>query len=255
MYTVALLTVVAALFEAASAHGTFVTSVTNNDVVTKSSDPVWYYHVQNGQPRPVTAGWDSLNQDLGFVSPDAFTSADINCHKSTLAGQTYVNVKAGDTINFFWNTWPDSHKGPIISYIAPCNGECTSLSPSSLKWSKISQAGLLTATPGNIGIWATDNLMKNNFTAPSVILKNLKAGNYVVRYEIIVLHAAGTDNGAQIYPQCLNLKVSGSGTVARTSGVAGTSLYKRTDPGIRVNLFNSLASYTIPGPELWTAAN
>ncbi|KAL5397966.1 hypothetical protein PMIN02_001877 [Paraphaeosphaeria minitans] len=101
MYTIALLTAVAAFFEAASAHG-FVTSVTDNGAVTKGSDPVWWYYVQNGQTRPITAGWDSLNQDNGFVSPDAFASADINCHKSALAGQAYVNVKAGDTINFVW---------------------------------------------------------------------------------------------------------------------------------------------------------
>ncbi|KAL5378519.1 hypothetical protein DPSP01_009100 [Paraphaeosphaeria sporulosa] len=252
MYTIALLTAVAAFFEAASAHG-FVTSVTDNGVVTKGSDPVWWYYVQNGQARPVTAGWDALNQDNGFVSPDAFTTADINCHKSALAGQAYVNVNAGDTINFVWNTWPDSHKGPIINYIAPCNGECTSLSPSSLKWSKISQAGLI--TPGGSGTWATDNLIKNSFTASTVVPKNLKAGNYVIRHEIIALHGASSDNGAQIYPQCLNLKVSGSGSVAPTSGVAGTSLYKRTDPGILFNLYTSPTSYTIPGPALWTAAN
>jgi len=105
----------------------FVTGVRNNGVTTKGSDPVWWYYVQNGQSRPVTAGWDALNQDIGFVSPSAFGSADINCHKSALAGQTYVNVKAGDKVDFIWNTWPESHKGPIINYIAPCNGRFHSM--------------------------------------------------------------------------------------------------------------------------------
>ncbi|KAJ4360316.1 uncharacterized protein N0V89_000877 [Didymosphaeria variabile] len=227
MYTIALLIASAAFFETASAHG-FVTQVTDQGVATKGSDPVWYYYDQNGQPRPVTAGWDALNQDNGFVSPESFTTADINCHKSAQAGQAYATVKAGDTVDFVWN-------------------------PSSLKWSKISQAGLI--TPGGSGTWATDNLIKNSFTASTVIPKNLKAGNYVSRHEIIALHGAGSDNGAQIYPQCLNLKVTGSGTVAPTSGVVGTSLYKRTDPGILFNLYNSPSSYTIPGPALWTAAN
>ncbi|KAF1980385.1 glycoside hydrolase [Bimuria novae-zelandiae CBS 107.79] len=252
MYTIALLAAAAAFFETTSAHG-YVTGVRSNGAITKGSDPVWYYNVQNGQPRPVTAGWDSLNQDNGFVSPDALTTADINCHKSALAGQSYVNVKAGDTIDFIWNTWPESHKGPVINYISPCGGECTSLTPSSLRWSKISQSGLI--TPGGSGTWASDTLIKNSFTASTVIPKNLKPGNYVVRHEIIALHGAQSDNGAQLYPQCLNLKVSGSGTVAPTGGVAGTSLYTRKDPGILFNLYTSPTSYPIPGPALWTAAN
>lgn len=55
--------------------------------------------------------------------------------------------------------------------------------------------------------------------------------------------------------QCLNLKVTGSGTVAPTGGVAGTSLYKATDAGILYNLYNGQTTYPMPGPALWTAAN
>jgi hypothetical protein len=103
--------------------------------------------------------------------------------------------------------------------------------------------------------WATDTLLTNNFTSTTTIPRNLKAGNYVIRHEIIALHSASNDNGAQLYPQCLNLKVGGSGTVAPTSGVAGTSLYKRDEAGIRFNLYTSYTSYPFPGPALWTAAN
>lgn len=78
-------------------------------------------------------------------------------------------------------------------------GDCTTLTPGSLRWSKISQAGLI--TPGGTGTWATDNLIKTNFTSTATIPKNLKAGNYVVRHEIIALHGAQSDNGAQLYPQ------------------------------------------------------
>ncbi|SPJ84074.1 related to endoglucanase IV precursor [Fusarium torulosum] len=57
---------------------------------------------------------------------------------------------------------------------------------------------------------------------------NLKAGSYVLRHEIIALHAAGQENGAQNYPQCFNLEVTGSGT-EQPAGVAGTSLYTATE--------------------------
>jgi hypothetical protein len=78
-------------------------------------------------------------------------------------------------------------------------GDCSTLTPGSLRWSKISQGGLL--KPGGNGHWVTDDLITNGFTSSLTIPRNLKAGNYVLRHEIIALHAAGNDNGAQFYPQ------------------------------------------------------
>ncbi|KAF2105421.1 endoglucanase IV [Lophiotrema nucula] len=241
---------VAFLLDAASAHG-FVSGVTDAGKWTAGSDPVWFYYP--AATRPVTAGWDALNQDIGFVSPDSYGTSNISCHKSATPGKNSVPVNSGDNVTFYWSTWPDSHKGPIINYIAACNGECTAKTAASLQWTKISQSGLL--TPGGTGTWATDVMMQNNFTSSSIIPKNLKAGNYVIRHEIIALHGGQNDNGAQNYPQCLNLKVSGGGTVSLPSGTAGTALYKRTDPGILFNLYTSPTSYPFPGPSVWTGAS
>lgn len=103
-----------------SAHG-FVRGVkVNSGTWTAGSDPVWFYYPSG--TGPATAGWDSLNQDNGFVEPASFGSADIACHKSATAAKSTVSVNAGDSVTFFWNTWPDSHKGPIINYIAPYSG-------------------------------------------------------------------------------------------------------------------------------------
>ncbi|KAI3323652.1 lytic polysaccharide monooxygenase [Xylariaceae sp. AK1471] len=232
----------ASLPQLSSAHG-FVSGVKVSGAWTAGSDPVWYYYPVG--TAPATAGWDSLNQDLGFVQPNSFGTSDIACHKSATVGKNFVNVKAGDTITFYWNTWPDSHKGPAINYIAPYG-----TSAGSLKWSKISQSSIVSGTT-----WVTDQMIANNFTLSATVPKNLKAGDYVIRHEIIALHGAGSVNGAQNYPQCLNLRVTGSGTVSPTSGIVGTSLYKSTDPGIIFNLYTSYTSYTYPGPALWTAAN
>ncbi|KAF2464405.1 endoglucanase IV [Lindgomyces ingoldianus] len=234
----------------ATAHG-FVRGVTDKGVWTAGADPVWYYYPAG--TAPVTAGWDALNQDNGFVAPDSYGTSNIACHRSATAGKAYVNVNAGDTITFYWNTWPDSHKGPIINYIAPCNGECTTASAGDLKWTKISQGGFISGSAP--GTWVTDVMMQNNFTSTTVIPPKLKAGNYVIRHEIIALHGAQNANGAQNYPQCLNLKVGGSGSVAPPTGTAGTALYRSTDVGIVFNLYTSFSSYPIPGPALWTGAN
>lgn len=129
-------------------------------------------------------------------------------------------------------------------------GECTSKTSGSLGFSKISQGSIVSGTT-----WVTDTMIANNFTSSTVIPKNLKAGNYVIRHEIIALHGALSDNGAQNYPQCLNLRVGGSGSVAPPTGTAGTSLYTRSDAGIMFNLYTSYTSYPYPGPALWTGAN
>jgi cellulase len=132
-------------------------------------------------------------------------------------------------------------------------GDCTARTSSSLRWTKFSQDGLI--TPGGQGHWITDELMHNNFTATTTLPKKLKPGNYVVRHEIIALHGARKDDGAQLYPQCVNLKVGGGGNVAPPEGIAGTALYSRTEPGMKFNIYGSPTSYPFPGPPLWTAGN
>jgi hypothetical protein len=132
-------------------------------------------------------------------------------------------------------------------------GECTTATASSLSWTKISQGGLISGSA--TGTWVTDTMIANNFTSSTTIPSKLKAGNYVIRHEIIALHGAQSDNGAQNYPQCLNVKVGGSGTVAPPTGTAGTALYKRTDAGILFNLYTTFTSYPYPGPTVWTGAS
>ncbi|MCJ1448617.1 MAG: hypothetical protein MMC23_009134 [Stictis urceolatum] len=245
------LALIASLLDCAAAHG-FVTGVTDGGKWTPGADPVWYYYPAGTAPS--TAGWDALNQDLGFVSPSSFQTTDIACHKSATPSKLYASVNAGDALDLYWSAWPDSHKGPIINYIAPCNGECTAAAAGNLLWTKISQQGLI--TPGGSGTWATDELIaQGNFTSTVTIPKNLKAGNYVIRHEIIALHGAESDNGAQNYPQCINLKVGGSGTMSPPTGTAGTKLYTRTDPGILFNLYTNPTTYPFPGPAVWTGAN
>jgi hypothetical protein len=80
----------------------------------------------------------------------------------------------------------------------------------------------------------------------------LAPGNYVLRHEIIALHSAGSANGAQAYPQCLNIKVGGSGSKALPAGTPATKFYTAKDPGILFSLYSSFSSYPIPGPSVWS---
>ncbi|KAK4213456.1 glycoside hydrolase [Rhypophila decipiens] len=241
-------TSVSFLADLASAHG-FVTGVrVNEGTWFPGADPVWYYYPQGA---PATTGWNSLNQDLGFVSPSDFGSNNIACHKSATPGKLYINANAGDSLTIYWNTWPgDSHKGPVINYLAQCNGECTNANAGSLSFTKFDAQGY------SSGTWATDRITApNNFTTTVRIPPRLRPGNYVLRHEIIALHGAGSDNGAQNYPQCLNVKIGGGGSVSLPGGTPGNRLYTRSDPGIRFNLYTNNINYPIPGPALWTGAN
>lgn len=118
-----------------------------------------------------------------------------------------------------------------------------------LKFFKIEEAGLLDNSKSP-GWWASGELMAANNTWTVNIPSDIAAGNYVLRHEIIALHNAMSDNGAQAYPQCINLKVTAGGT-ATPKGVPATQFYKPTDPGILVNIFNNLRTYVIPGPALY----
>lgn len=160
-------------------------------------------------------------------------------------------MAAGSTVELQWTPWPESHKGPVIDYLASCNGECETVDKTALKFFKIDEEGLIdgSSSPGN---WASDKLIANNNTWVSTIPSDIAPGNYVLRHEIIALHSAYDANGAQNYPQCINLIVTGSGT-ASPAGVAGTELYTSTDAGILIDIYKTLDSYVIPGPALYSS--
>ena len=196
---------------------------------------------------PTVIGWTANDPDNGFVAPDAFNGPDIICHKNATPGGGHATVKAGDSISLQWNTWPDSHHGPVIDYLANCNGPCESVDKTKLEFFKIDDPAYISGS--NPGFWATDVLISNNFTWLVQIPANIAPGNYVLRHEIIALHAAMSLDGAQAYPQCINLQIVGSGTNA-PSGTPGESLYHETDPGILYNIYTSPEVYTVPGPTI-----
>jgi hypothetical protein len=137
--------------------------------------------------------------------------------------------------------------------MANCNGDCASVDKTSLEFFKIDESGLISGSNAP-GTWASDNLIANNNSWTVTVPSSIAAGNYVMRHEIIGLHSAGNKDGAQNYPQCINLKVTGGGS-DKPSGTLGTALYKDTDAGILVSIYQSLKSYVIPGPALYSGAS
>jgi hypothetical protein len=236
---------VGAFAASALAHGT-VTSFRTDGVSNPGYDLSNYYLGQNGQEVPDLAAWSAENLDNGFVGPDAYGTVDINCHKNAAPGAITASVQAGGTVDFLWSDWPDSHFGPVFTYVASCGGDCAAVDPAALEWVKIDEGGIDIASQ----TWAATDLINNNNTWTTTVPSTLVAGNYVFRHEIIAMHGAGDENGAQNYPQCFNIEVTGSGTDS-PEGVLGTELYSATDAGIRFNPYTTIDSYEIPGPTLY----
>lgn len=199
---------------------------------------------------PIVVGWTAADTDNGFVAPDAYQTGDIICHKNATPAGGHATVNAGDSISIQWAvTWPDSHKGPVLDYLANCNGNCETVDKTTLEFFKIDQVGYLNGS--DPGTWASDVLIADASTWLVQIPEDIAPGNYVLRHEIIALHSAGSEDGAQNYPQCFNLAISGTGSL-QPSGTYGTDLYHETDPGILYNIYVETEDYTIPGPTLYT---
>lgn len=202
---------------------------------------------------PDVVGWSEQATDLGFVEPNSYTDADIICHKEAKNAQLSASIKAGGEVELQWTEWPESHHGPVIDYLANCNGDCATVDKSTLEWFKISEAGLVDGSSAP-GTWASDDLIANNNSWTVTIPSSIAAGNYVLRHEIIALHSAGQENGAQNYPQCVNLKVTGGGS-DKPAGTVGTKLYTPSDEGIAFDIYAQLDSYPIPGPALYSGGS
>ncbi|KAH8734291.1 glycosyl hydrolase family 61-domain-containing protein [Ilyonectria robusta] len=229
----------------ALAHGT-VTGFKTDGTPQEGYKLDYYYAKLNGQTVPDIPAWSAENLDNGFVAPDAYGTSDIICHIKAEPGATTASVKAGGTVDFNWSAWPESHVGPVLTYVAKCDGECSAADKTTLKWVKIDEAGINLDTQ----VWAATDMIANNNTWTTTVPSTLAAGNYVFRHEIIAMHGAGSENGAQNYPQCFNIAITGSGT-DNPEGVLGTALYTSTDAGILFNPYETLTSYEIPGPALY----
>ncbi|SPO03964.1 related to endoglucanase IV precursor [Cephalotrichum gorgonifer] len=202
--------------------------------------------MQFQSPPPDVVGW-STPDDLQntFVAPSAFSSPDIICHLGATPAALAVPVTAGDDIGIHWDTWPDSHKGPIIDSLANCHGPCQDVDKTKLKFFEIGREAVINAASD---LWAPNVLIQNGLTWFVHIPEGIEPGNYVLRHEIIALHAAGGVGGAQNYPFCFTLAVTSAGSDS-PEGLGVQEYYDEAEVGIVWDLFGkSPADYVIPGP-------
>lgn len=145
-----------------------------------------------------------------------------------------------------------SHKGPITAWLASVS-DAASADHSGLEWFKVAEETLDAAS----GVWAVDTMIANDgwwdFTLPSCVAD----GQYLLRVEILALHSAHENMGAQFYQSCAQIEVSGGGSFAPTETVQIPGVYAQDDPSILTNIYgeggvanNGGQEYTHPGPSV-----
>jgi len=81
-------------------------------------------------------------------------------------------------------------------------------------------------------------------------------GDYLVRHEIIALHLAVTQGGAEFYPSCTQIRVGGSQTGTPNQTVLFPGAYNDNDPGIYdPSIYSPGAAYVFPGPPVSNLAS
>jgi len=274
----ALLATTSTLLVPAAAHS-HIAYVIINGLLYPGFDPT-------GRTNPVPSnhvGWITTASDDGFVPPSNYTTPDIICHRGGAPSKAHAPVRAGDKIHIQWNGWPESHRGPVQSYLAPCSQDdgCASVNKTQLEWTKIDDSspvymGGQDVPTGEMGTWVTDTLIGNNNSWTVGLPPNLEPGPYVLRHEIIALHYAHSmQDGAQNYPQCVNLWVEAAADTEEKGnggrqgggdeggllsleeegeGLPATELYGAADPGVTIDIYDTVTSYEIPGPTVVAGA-
>ncbi|TGO60094.1 hypothetical protein BCON_0038g00090 [Botryotinia convoluta] len=173
------------------------------------------------------------------------TSTDLRCNVGGTVGVSGVcPVAAGGNVTVEMHQQPGdrscaneaiggAHYGPVILYMSKVSNAANDTGAGS--WFKVDQEGYDQTLNANCG--------KRSFIIPST----LAPGDYLLRAEVIALHVASSVGGAQLYLSCFQLRVTGSGSKNPT-GVSFPGAYSATDPGILINIYQTINNYTIPGP-------
>ncbi|KAI0886624.1 glycosyl hydrolase family 61-domain-containing protein [Annulohypoxylon maeteangense] len=210
-------------------------------------------------------------------------SMDMRCSRMGDQQVPYtIQVRPGDNITMEWRhaarragdriiNGAPAHKGPVMVYLTPdppTNNSFVKI----WEQGKISQSPTPGPGPKGTGRWAmSDEILDKRGLLDARIPKDLKAGFYLLRAELIALHLADASwkedkhRGAEFYIDCLQLEVLGDGEVELPEGVGFPGAYDWKDPGILYDVFCSVedplptpvpcpTTYQIPGPPVWTGA-
>ncbi|QRV73302.1 glycoside hydrolase family 61 protein [Ceratobasidium sp. AG-Ba] len=170
----------------------------------------------------------------------------ITCGPGAAAAKLIAPLTAGSALNVSWTGDDQQAVGPLITYMAkvPEGKTAASVDPVTLDFFKIQQTGQKTEVKSN-----------TNYTVK--VPKNITDGEYIIRHEIIALQSAESLGGAEFYPSCFQVNISGgtgTGSPGPTARFPGA--YSATDPGILTpGILEEGFKYQFPGPALFSDAS
>jgi len=222
-----------------AAHGAVTSYIING---------VEYAGYQGYSPQPgaqiIQRQWPDYNPIL------TVSDAKMTCNGGTTAPLS-ATIQAGQNITAVWKQWTHA-QGPVMVWLYPCTSGFASCDGKGASWFKIDQLGYY-GTTGKLNSedWGTAVVLKT-LKWSSKIPATLKAGDYLIRHELLALHQANTP---QFYPECAQITITGSGS-ALPSGSSLTkipSYAAQSDPGVTIDIYNGgRTSYTPPGPAVWS---
>ena len=184
------------------------------------------------------------------------SSNDIVCNggpNPTAKTNTVITVQAGSSATLTWrhtlqsgpnDVVDSSHKGPVSAYLKKVSDAKTD-SGIGNGWFKIAED----AFDGTK--WGVDRLIANQGKQTITIPACIAPGQYLLRGELIALHAASSPGGAQFYMECAQINIVGASASKTPSTVSLPGAIKATDPGVLFNLYSGSKTYTSPGPAVF----
>ncbi len=186
---------------------------------------------------------------------------------SGVNGETGVSrvasVNAGDALVFEWRDWPDasqpgsidsSHKGPCAVYMKKVDNSAASNNAAGDGWFKIMEDGY----DSTAGKWCTEKLIPNDGHLGATIPKDLAAGYYLVRPELLALHQADkTPPDPQFYVGCAQIFLSSSGSATPPNTVSIPGYVNMSTPAMTFNIWAQPMKLPFPdfGPPVYTAGS
>ena len=203
------------------------------------------------------------NAKATFPLPD-ITSPDMACGVNGENGVARVAAaNAGSTLVFEWRDWPDgsqpgsidiSHKGPCAVYMKKVDNSAASNNAAGNGWFKIMEDGYDSSAQK----WCTEKLIPNDGHLAATIPKDLAAGYYLVRPELLALHQADkTPPDPQFYVGCAQIFLSSSGSATPSNTVSIPGYVDLNTPAMTFNIWQVPMKLPFPdyGPPVYSGGS
>ncbi|KAL4925959.1 lytic polysaccharide monooxygenase auxiliary activity family 9 protein [Aspergillus undulatus] len=179
-------------------------------------------------------------------------------------GETAVSricpASQNSTLTFQFREWPDAsnpgsidsgHKGPCAVYMKPVEDASSSNNAAGGGWFKIYELDY----DENTAEWCTEKMIANNGFMSVAIPEGLKGGDYLVRTELLALHAAvESPPDPQFYVSCAQVFLAGNENGDTPEGVViDGSTYSTDMEGLTYNIYEEPLQLPYPrfGPDVY----